>query len=115
MRHIYRELIQVDDQWHEVELRGPILHVATRHEDAIEFWHLHDTDQPVTAHAFRVVGTGHEMAPALALYVGSAITPSGRFVWHLMEHERPKQWTGGQADTDAAKLIGEAIQAGSDG
>lgn len=117
MRHIYREVIQVDDQWHERTLRGPILHVATRHEDAIEFWHLHDTDQPVTKHAFRVVGTGHQMAPALALYVGSAITPSGTFVWHLMEHERLRQapWTGEQTDTDAAKLIGEAIQAGECG
>jgi hypothetical protein len=33
------------------------------------------------------------------------------------ENERLRQapWTGGQADIDAAKLIGEAIQAGSDG
>lgn len=89
MRAIHRETIPVNDLWHVVKLRGPILHVATRHEDAVEIWHLYDDDEPVTEHAFRVVGTGHELAPALANYVGTAVTPTGRFVWHVMEHERP--------------------------
>lgn len=88
MRAIHRETIQVDDQWHEVKLRGPILYVASRHEDAVELWHLHDDGQEETLHAFLIVGTGHPLAPALATYVGSAITPSGTFVWHVMEHER---------------------------
>lgn len=87
-RTVYRTVIPVDDSWHEIELRGPILHVATRREDAIEIWHLHDDEQDATLHAFRVVGTGHQLAPALATYVGSAVTPSGTFVWHLWEHER---------------------------
>lgn len=85
MRAIYRTAIPVDDLWHTVELRGPILHVATRAEDAVEIWHLCDTDQPITGHGFRVVGTGHQLE-AIASYVGTAVTPSGRFVWHLMEH-----------------------------
>lgn len=88
MRNIYREEVPVDDLWHTVELRGPILHVAARSDTAVEFWHLHDTDQPSTLHAFQVIGTGWTLAPAMTNHVGSAVTPSGTFVWHLMEHER---------------------------
>jgi hypothetical protein len=91
MRTIYRQVIAVDDRWHTVELRGPILHIAARNEDAVEFWHLHDTDQPATAHTFRVVGTGHTLPPVFDRYVGTAITPSGALAWHLIEHTR----TGG--------------------
>lgn len=85
-RKVYREVVY-PGRWHEVELRGPILHVATRQEDAVEFWHLHDDEQPATLHAFIIQGTGSTLAPALARHVGTAITPSGRFVWHLFEHE----------------------------
>jgi hypothetical protein len=93
-RTILRQLIPVDDQWHELSLTGPIVHVATRHEDAVEIWFIEDPAQPVTEHAFRVVATGQPLAPALANYVGTAITPSGRYVWHLMEHERPAATDG---------------------
>lgn len=84
MRSIFRQTIPVDDSWHTVELRGPVLHLNARAEDVVEFWHLHDTTQPATPHAFRVVGTGHTL-PANMVYVGTAVTPSGAFVWHLME------------------------------
>jgi hypothetical protein len=87
-RQIYRQAIPVDDNWHTLELSGPIVHVATRGEDYIEIWFLDDPAVAAETRAFRVVGTGEPMAPALAIHVGTAITPSGRFVWHLMEHER---------------------------
>ena len=87
-RSIFRQSIPVDDQWHELSLTGPIVHVATRGEDYIEVWFIEDPAAEPEARAFRVVGTGHPMAPALAHHVGTAITPSGQFVWHLMEHER---------------------------
>lgn len=87
MRHVYRTAIPVDDQWHTLYLSGPIVHVATRGEDYIEVWHIDDTSngKPV-GRAFRVVGTGHALAPALATHVGTAVTPSGNLVWHLFEH-----------------------------
>ena len=90
-RRIYRDVIPVDDQWHELRLCGPIVHVATRHEDAVEVWHVHDPGQPVTVHAFCVVGTGHPVPPDAVDHVGSAITPSCRFVWHLMLRAQPGQ------------------------
>lgn len=85
MRRIFRETVPADDQPHAFVLRGPILHVATRQEDAVEFWHLHDDELRPTEHTFTVVGTGHPLAAEITRCVGSAITPSGRFVWHLME------------------------------
>lgn len=87
-RRILREAIPVDDLWHTIELQGPIVHVASREEGAVEIWWLDDPALPAEARSFRVVGTGQPLAPALAHHVGTAITPSGRFVWHLMEHER---------------------------
>jgi hypothetical protein len=90
MRTIFRATIPVNDEWAVLELTGPIIHVATRGEDYIEIWFIHDPNTEPATRAFRVVGTGHPMAPALAHHVGTAITPSGEFVWHLMEHERPQ-------------------------
>jgi hypothetical protein len=87
-RAILRQTIPVDDQWHILSLRGPIVHVATRGEDYVEVWFIEDSETKAEDRAFRVIGTGQLLAPALARHVGTAITPSGRFVWHLMEHER---------------------------
>jgi hypothetical protein len=89
MRRVFRTELPVDDQWHYRAINGPIVHVATRHETAVELWFIDDTDAPVHDRAFRVVGTGQPIAPALAHYVGTAVTPSGQFVWHVFEHERP--------------------------
>jgi hypothetical protein len=88
VKTVFRQLIPVDDQWHTLELSGPIIHVAARREDAVEFWFIDDPAADPEMRAFRVVGTGQPLAPALAHHVGTAITPSGQLVWHLMEHER---------------------------
>lgn len=87
-RSIFRQVIPVDDQWHTLSLTGPIVHVATRGEDYVEVWFIEDPDVEPEDRAFRVVGTGQPLAPALAHHIGTAITPSSRLVWHLMEHER---------------------------
>lgn len=86
MRRVYRTSVPVDDGWHTITMRGPILHVATRFEDQVEVWHLDDDETAASDRTFRVVGTGHSFAPALATHVGTAITPSGVLVWHLFEH-----------------------------
>lgn len=83
MTKIFREVIPVDGEWHTLMLRGPVLHVATRSESAVEFWHLYDESAPAEARRFSVVATG-ELLPT-GRYVGTAVTPRGRLVWHLME------------------------------
>lgn len=88
MKTIFRQSIPVSDEWTELHLSGPIVHVATRGEDYVEIWFIDDPATEPEVRAFRVVGTGQPMAPALAHHIGTAVTPSGRFVWHLMEHER---------------------------
>ena len=88
-RRILRAVVPVDDGWHTREVRGRIVHVGTRKENAVEFWWLDDPDAPAEKREFRVVGTGQPLGfVALARHVGTAITPSGRYVWHLMEFDR---------------------------
>jgi hypothetical protein len=87
-KQVFRIVIPVDDQWHTLELSGPIIHVAARQEDTVEFWFVDDPAATPEMRAFRVAGTGEALAAAMASHVGTAITPSGRYVWHLFEHER---------------------------
>jgi hypothetical protein len=82
-RSIFREAIPVDDRWHSVQVRGRILHVATRGEDYVEIWFNHDPSITHWEREFRVYGTGQ--SGVKGAHVGTAITPSGRLVWHLME------------------------------
>lgn len=84
MTAVLRYEICVDDQAHPLLVHGPIVHVATRHIDRVEFW-AHDTNDH-TIHDYRVFGTGQ---PVLAgwEYVGTAIVPGGQLVWHLFSHD----------------------------
>jgi hypothetical protein len=87
-RAVFRAVLPANDQWHMLSLSGPIVHVGTRGEDYVEVWFIEDSDGTPTERAFRVVGTGHSLAPALAHHIGTAVTPSGRLVWHVFEHAR---------------------------
>ncbi len=80
---IYRIEIQADDRWHKVMMSGPIVHVATRTEDVVEVWYEHEPSAPTQARSFRVFGTGQ--SGVMGKHVGTAVTPSGRLVWHLRE------------------------------
>ncbi len=82
MRRVLRELVPVDDQVHELAVTGPIVHVAARREDAVDVWWVYDSDVPERVLLVRVFGTGH-LVPAGPEYLGTAVTPSGRLVWHL--------------------------------
>lgn len=84
-QHVYRYVVLADDLWETFEFSGPILHVATRHELSVELWVLDDPEQPLTTHSFRVFGTGQPLTDDVSQHIGTAITPSGRFVWHLFE------------------------------
>lgn len=82
---IFRYVIPVDGRWHTLHLTGPIVHVATRHEDCVEIWFMNNPYVGAKPRTLRVYGTGHAIDGPRATHVGSAVTPSGRFVWHLME------------------------------
>jgi hypothetical protein len=89
---IFRYEVPVDGDWHDLELHGPVLHVACRKADVVELWAAH-RDTPLTAGAaripqrFTVVGTGHALPVHEShwLHVGTAIAPGGELVWHLIK------------------------------
>jgi hypothetical protein len=81
---IYRYEVPADGEPHRHILGGPVVHVASRSVDAVEFWAVYDVDGVQQQRAFQVVGTGHEI-PASATYVGTAVAPGGWLVWHLFE------------------------------
>lgn len=80
---VYRYEVKVDGYWHNFELSGPIVHVASRNgaTDVVHFWALANVGTPFTA-KLRVFGTGHEV-PEDTVYRGTAIAEP--FVWHLFE------------------------------
>jgi hypothetical protein len=83
--NIYRYEIPVDDDWHQFQLSGPVVHVACRNGDykKVHFWALAAAGEPYTA-ALRVFGTGHGV-PDGTVYRGTAIAEP--LVWHLFEKE----------------------------
>lgn len=84
MTAIYRYEVPVDDQWHELQLSGAVLHVDCRDPRVVELWAL-SSGGPTVTHNFRVYGTGQPLPDRLTCHVGTAITPGGQLVWHLME------------------------------
>lgn len=84
-RAIFRTEILVDDAWHDIALTGPMVHVAARTPYTVEIWHIADDAQPSTFHSLRVFGTGQDLPEEASSYLGAAVVPGGRLVWHLME------------------------------
>jgi hypothetical protein len=78
---ILRYIVPVDDGWHTVYTAGRPLHVACRSADMVEFWAWESGTELPTE--YRVYGTGHTVEPG-ATYVGTALTPGGHLVWHLV-------------------------------
>lgn len=82
-----RFTVPCDDKWHMVGLSGGVLHVDCRSADSVEFWAITDRDGKGRApRYFRVFGTGQALPENSKIaYVGTALTPGGVLVWHLME------------------------------
>lgn len=78
---IHRHEIPVDDQWHAISGYGEPVYVACRNPDVVEFWAFRRPD--LCDREYRVYGTGHSIDGPGA-YVGTAIAPGGKLVWHLM-------------------------------
>lgn len=81
-RRVWREVVPVDDEPHELALSGPIVHVGSRRIDEVEVWFEHKAGHVPVLHDVRVFGTGHAV-PDGARHLGTAIEPSGALVWHL--------------------------------
>lgn len=84
-RQIFRAVVPVDGTRHILELHGPIVHVAARHEDAVDIWFIDDPASDPVLRTLQVYGTGQPLPAGAGEHVGAAITPSGRLVWHLFE------------------------------
>jgi len=82
VKYVYRYEVPVDDRWHAVEIRGPILHVGGRSMFTVEFWAIYDTAGKSSLLEFRVFGTGQPLERA-ALYVGTVVIDKP--VWHLFQ------------------------------
>lgn len=86
--------IPVDDSWHDVEI-GSILHVDTQYPEIVAIWWMDSEVSPPRRRRFRVYGTGHKiealsndihaLAPSSPVWVGTAVVPTHRLVWHLFE------------------------------
>lgn len=87
MRRVLRWAIPADDEWHEVNANGGIVHVATRAEPYAEVWTIVHDDRPEEKRMLRAYGTGQPVTATDAAYVGTAVTPSGRLVWHVFARE----------------------------
>ena len=81
---IYRHEVPVDDQWHPIETAMNPLSVGCRDLDIVEFWSWEPHDGPWAERFFRVFGTGQEI-PDNVKYWGTAVSPGGALVWHLVE------------------------------
>jgi hypothetical protein len=83
VRTIYRWVVPVDDQVHEIKLTGKPVHVANGATSAeVEFWAEYDDAQPEHAVKFLVTGTGHPV-PEGATYAGTAPRTREGLIWHL--------------------------------
>jgi|SRR5882672_3650781 len=97
MRAIYRYEVPVDGQWHAIDLydalrgwpnRNPILSVASRTPEIVEFWAEFDDDAEkggIFTRHFQVFGTGQPLPDGHIQYVGTTLAADGQLVWHLHE------------------------------
>jgi hypothetical protein len=109
-RRVLRWAVPIDDAWHRIEYAGEICAVGSRNLHAVEFWTtetvevrtLYDgegrllkrpsyvtlaRENPLRAYEFRVFGTGHAITDGL--FLGTAVAPGDRLVWHLFGREVP--------------------------
>jgi len=91
MTAVYRYEVPVDDTWHSITMHGkmstnPILHVASRSPDTVEFWaEYRNWAGFEETRWFRVYGTGHQLPDWPMQHSGTAFAADGQLVWHLYE------------------------------
>lgn len=89
---IHRAELPLNDRPHGIDLTGEILHVAARRTGAVDVWYQArpDGEEPMRR-SFQVVGTGQPIPTHLGLSIvgghkGTAISPDGQLVWHVLEN-----------------------------
>ena len=94
---IHRAELPIDDRPHGLDLTGEILHTAVRRPGAVDVWYQ---PRPGTMESmrrsFQIVGTGQPIPQHLGFYVvhghkGTAVSPDGQWVWHVLENFCPHQ------------------------
>lgn len=81
---ILRYEVPVDGKVHEFFLSSELVLIATRHANLVEFWTIHTEGKGLAQRFFYVVGTGQDWSEH-DRYLGTAIVPNIRLVWHLIE------------------------------
>jgi hypothetical protein len=85
-QRILRYEVPVDGLWHEIPLTHDPLAVAARDLNAVEFWAVQNMPPVIVRNRqFMVVGTGDVMPTEWHRHWGTAVTPGGSYVWHLLE------------------------------
>jgi hypothetical protein len=99
VRRVLRWDIAIDDQDHDIDPSGPVLHVAghRHHPTYVEVWTLDPSDEafwnapigtrlpaPGPRRVFRVFGTG-QAVPAGYVWRATAERTADGLVWHLFE------------------------------
>lgn len=84
MKKVFRYEVPIDDEWHNFDLKGKILHVDQRaRKTVVEFWAMNDDSAEPIRRSLRVFGTGHVLAEEAEFYYGTAMDNSHGMVWHL--------------------------------
>lgn len=80
--------LPIDDRPHGIDLTGDILHAAVRRHGTVDVWYQARRD-PAVEHmrrSFQIVATGQPTPVHLARPHGTAISPDGQLVWHVLEN-----------------------------
>lgn len=85
-QRVLRLPISVDDQDHEVNVVGTIVHVGPKDDPAfVHVWSIStDSEGDIYPRTFQVFATGQEI-PDNYKYIGTANYVNYRLVWHLFE------------------------------
>ncbi|QBJ94471.1 hypothetical protein D0Z67_29315 (plasmid) [Streptomyces seoulensis] len=92
---IHRIELPIDDRPHGIDLTGEILHTAIRRPNVVDVWYqARPAGMDPMRRSFQVVGTGQPIPTHLGFYIhagykGTAITPDGQLVWHVLENWCP--------------------------
>ena len=80
-RRVLRSEIPVDDRWHTITVRGPLLAAACRTPHAVDVWWISDDQAQPQDVQLRAYGTGQ--ADVEGTHAFTALAAGGRLVWHL--------------------------------
>lgn len=91
MSKILKYELPVDWQWHDLPIKGHVVHVGPHPFDnhIVLLWAVHHDEAPDDAtRRLRAFGTGKEL-PVNTRFpenlVGTVVTTDGQYVWHVID------------------------------